>query len=138
MADKTGRDRNAFMFLGDIVTESECLRLRLLGTTQANARWALKIKEGDNLYLFNFDIGTVQGPFLALSSADCYDPNAWGGNFPVQVRMQSTAFTRRSYIQRPNVPDVPVCLRRRRKSGDITNDASELFSWLQQVGEPTE
>lgn len=135
MGDKIHREKNAFMFLCDQGTESECLRLQLLGTTQMNAVWAMNIKEGDELYLFNFNTGTVYGPFTALSGVDCHDPNAWGGNFPVQVKMRNTELTRRSDVRRPNAPSF---LRNRRPSGDITKDAPELFTWLQNAGEATD
>ena len=136
MNDQTNLEKNAFMFLCDQDTELECLRLQLLGTTQMNALWAMRIKEGDDLYLFNFNTGTVRGPFLAISRADCHELKAWGGNFPIQVRMRATDLTRRSDTRHPNVPRF-LLSRKRRPSGDLGRDASELFAWLQEVGEPS-
>ena len=91
------------------------------------------IRQGDDIYLFNFNTGMVHGPLLAVSNADCHDPTAWGGTFPVQIRVCRTPFTRRADVQRPNAP---AFLRKKRPTGDLGKAATELFSWLKQVGTP--
>jgi hypothetical protein len=71
------------------MTEEECFGRNLVGTTQQNALWALNIELGDILFMYNFQSGILHGPFEAKSRADCYETNAWGGRFPVQVRFTS-------------------------------------------------
>jgi hypothetical protein len=119
------------MFLCDMATESECLAKRMVGTTQINALWAMRVRPGDDIYLFNFQTGRIRGPFSATSSADCYDADAWGGNFPVQIRISKTTFTKQADN---GVPGAPALLRKRRPYGDIKEASKLLFSWLQEVG----
>ena len=61
------------------------MRKNLVGTTQANAIWALAVREEDNIYLFNFKTGVIRGPYKAISTTDCHDPSAWSGKFPIQA-----------------------------------------------------
>ena len=125
--------KGAFMFLCDQHTESECLVKQLFGTTQANAEWALKVREGDDLYLYNFKTGVVRGPYTASSGADCFDLKAWNGRFPIQVRISKTAFTKEADL---GAPSAPALLRKRHPSGDLGVAAAELFRWLQEHGRP--
>src|SRR5712671_2608829 len=111
---------NAYMFLCDEGTESECLQRQLVGTTQENALPAMAINQGDDIYLFNFNTGTVYGPFLATTKADCHDVGAWSGKFPVQVRTERTTFTRRSDIRNPRAP---AFLRKKRLAFGLGNHA---------------
>jgi Development and cell death domain len=125
------QNKNAFIFPYNYVTESECLQRQLVGTIQQNAIWPMNIKIGDDIYLFNFSTGLIHGPFLAVSSADCHEPTAWGGKFPIQVRICKTPLTRQAYKQAANTPQI---LRKRRISGDLGEAAREVFSWLQECG----
>jgi hypothetical protein len=78
----------AYVFLCDAVTEEECLRRRLAGTTQQNVLWVLKIQLEDTLFIYNFQSGILHGPLIVKASLDCHEPDAWGGRFPVQVRFE--------------------------------------------------
>jgi hypothetical protein len=120
--------KNAFMFLCDQDTESECLAKQMVGTTQLNAIWAAAIKSGDEIYLFNFKTGMVRGPYSADSSVDCFDRSAWGGRFPIQVRISATDYTKQADSR---TADAPSVLRKKRPSGNLGTAAQELFLWLQ-------
>jgi hypothetical protein len=123
-------EKNAFMFLCDVSTEVECLAKHLVGTTQSNALWAMRVKAGDDIYLFNFQTGQILGPYLANSGADCHDAAAWGGNFPIQVRISKTDLTKRANNR---APGAPALLRKSRPYGDI-GTGEDLRLWLQACG----
>ncbi len=125
------RQPNAFMFLCDQKTEAECLQKQIVGTTQDNAIWCLNIQIGDEIYLFNFNTGIVRGPYLAVSGVDCHEPTAWGGRFPVQVKICKIATTRQAHTRSANTPQI---LKKRRPSGALKEQAIDVFSWLQEVG----
>jgi Development and cell death domain len=120
--------KNGFIFLCDQETESECIAKQMVGTTQLNALWAATIKSGDDIYLFNFKTGVVRGPYSASSAADCFDRSAWGGRFPIQVRISATNYTRHADSRTANAPSV---LRKKRPSGELGTAPQELFLWLQ-------
>jgi hypothetical protein len=119
------------MFLCNQETENECLRKQMVGTTAINYSWCMNIQAGDDIYLFNFNTGVVRGPYTATSTADCHDPAAWQGKFPVQVRIAATPVTRQADNRDVNAPAI---LRKRRPSGALDTVASELFTWLRNVG----
>ncbi len=122
------------MFLCTKITELECLEKQMVGTTQANAIWATRIRPGDDIYLFNFQTGVIRGPYLASSRADCYDAAAWGGQFPIQVKISKNALTKEANTRTVNAPRVLV--GRKRPSGDLGAVAADLLLWLQESGEP--
>lgn len=126
-----GAAHGGFMFLCDHATESECLQKQLVGTTQLNALWCMNIKAGDDIYLFNFSSGLLRGPYLAVSGADCHEPAAWGGKFPIQVRVSKTPLTRQVHSSSANAP---VILKKKRPSGELGEATRELFVWIQQSG----
>ena len=76
---------SAYVFYCDQSTEPECLRRCLVGAPQENATWAIAIRPGDTLFLYNFQTGDILGPLTSVSAVDSYVANAWGGRFPVQV-----------------------------------------------------
>ena len=125
-------ERGAFMFLCTEKTESECLEKGMVGTTAANAIWTMGISPGDHIYLFNFHTGVIRGPYLASSGADCYDSGAWGGQFPMQVKILKTSLTREADSHAANAP--ALLKKKRRPSGDLGSAASDLLLWLQEVG----
>jgi hypothetical protein len=125
----------AFLFLCDQATESECLTRQLMGTPQANALWAMTIQPGDHIYLFNFNTRFIRGPYTAVSSADCHEPSAWRGKFPVQVRIATTSLTR---VADGHSPGAPGVLSRRRPVQVLGAASAELFSWIQVAGNPIE
>jgi hypothetical protein len=128
------REMKLFIFLCDQATESECLKKLLVGTTQTNSLWAATIRVGDEIYLFNFNTGVIRGPYSATSGADCLDPGAWGGRFPIQVRISKTSLTRHADNR---AVSCPATLRKRRPNGDLGTAATSLFSWLQEYGKLT-
>jgi hypothetical protein len=127
------RGKTGFMFVCDQTTEAECLEKQLVGTTQANAIWCMSVKEGDDIYLLNFNTGVVRGPYAAVSRADCHDPGAWGGKFPIQVEVCKTAATRRADNHDPSAP---VATRKRHPSGPLDAAADTLYKWLLTTGTP--
>ena len=88
----------AYFFLCDHTTEGECLTRLLVGTTESNIEWALKIEPGNYIFLYNFQTGDIWGPFQASSRADCYDRHAWRGKFPVQVRVAKSSSSRKGNL----------------------------------------
>lgn len=64
-----------------------------MGTTLANGLWTSEIQPGDEIFLYNFQTGTIFGPFVAETRVDQHDASAWGGRFPLQVRVSASAAT---------------------------------------------
>ena len=128
-------EERAFLFLCDQATESECLTKQLMGTPQANALWAMTVQPGDYIYLFNYNTRFIRGPYTAVSGADCHEPSAWRGKFPIQVRVAATSLTR---IADSHSPGAPAALARRRPLHALGATAAELFSWIQASGKPIE
>jgi hypothetical protein len=128
-------ENRAFLFLCDQATEPECLAKQLMGTPQASALWAMEIRRGDHIYLFNFNTRVIRGPYTALSIADCHDPSAWRGQFPIQVKVAKTNLTRMAFSHLPGAPRI---LSRSRPAHVLHAAAVELFSWIQKAGKDTE
>src|ERR1035437_8394203 len=125
----------AFLFLCDLATESECLARHSMGTPQVNALWALNNQPGDYIYLFNYNTRVIRGPYTAASGADCHEPSAWRGKFPIQVKVAATSLTKTADGHSPGAPGV---LSRRRPSHVLGARAPEVFSWIQESGKPIE
>lgn len=123
--------QNSFMFLCDQTTETECLQKQIVGTTQLNALWCVDIQAGDDIYLFNFNTGVVRGPYIAISGTDCHEPTAWGGKFPIQVRISETPSTRQADN---SAATAPLILKRKRPSGALGKMGIDVFAWLQKIG----
>src|SRR5882724_3510802 len=124
----------AYFFLCDHRTENECLRLLLVGTTVANFEWALKIEPGDYIFLYNFQTGDIWGPLQAASKADCHDRHAWGGKFPVQVRVAKRSSSRKGNLleaRRPEFLDSRVQKPPHVLEGPLVD---RLFSWIIDEG----
>ena len=123
-----------YFFLCDPATEAECLTRQLLGTTSSNVEWALKIVPGNELFLYNFQTGDIWGPFEAVSTADCYEKCAWGGRFPVQIRVAKTPATRKGNLITANRRE--FLTSRGSRPPHVLNDplASGLLSWMSQQG----
>lgn len=79
----------AFIYLCDMKTEQECLDRMLFGTNAGDNYSGLDV--GDQVFLYNFDLGILRGPFLATTkSIRNLEPNAWSKSrrrFPWQVRV---------------------------------------------------
>ncbi len=134
MASRGGiAEPRAFLFLCDQSTEAECLRRQLVGSPQDSALWAMSVQPGDHIYLFNYNTRIIRGPYTVGSGADCHDPAAWQGKFPIQVKVVPNDFTR---IADAKSPDAPGILQRRRPAHVLGTAAAELFSWIQESGSP--
>lgn len=107
----------AYVFLCDISTEAECLDRKLVGTTQQNALWALRIGPGDTLFIYNFQTGVFHGPLIACSTTDCHESEAWGGRFPVQVQFDLAKGYRSLRLTERISPEI---LRRLRHGGPLS------------------
>ena len=123
--------KNSFMFLCDQATESECLKKQLVGTTQLNAITFMGVQAEDDIYLFNFNTGVIRGPYSAETGIDCHDPTAWGGNFPVQVKIHSNPLTKKSNL---HTEQVPHFLKKKRPHGNLGDNSTALFEWIQKFG----
>jgi len=82
-----------FIFLCDMTTEQECLDRSLFGTNAGEnlQHHYSEIAVGDRLFLYNFDMGVLRGPFAALTTCTHnLEPTAWKKtrrSFPWQVRV---------------------------------------------------
>lgn len=124
-------EERAFLFLCDQETESECLSRHLVGSPQESALWAMNVQYGDYIYLFNFNTRVIRGPYTAVSTADCHEPSAWRGKFPVQVKVAVTSLTK---VADGHSPGAPSVLLRRRPAHVLGTAAAGLFSWIQKSG----
>lgn len=113
-------DMGAYVFLCDDNTEKECLDRSIAGTTHQNALWALEIHVGDTIFVYNFRSTVLHGPYSAASAADCYEPLAWGGKFPVQVRLEESPNFRS--IEAADVAS-PLTLKLLRRGGPMPDRA---------------
>jgi transitional endoplasmic reticulum ATPase len=70
-------------------TEKECLEKGLFGDREWRFKYFESIKKGDLGFLLNVSKDQLLGIFAAESKADRnIDPNAWGGEFPAQVKVK--------------------------------------------------
>jgi len=70
-------------------TENECLEKGLFGDKQWHLPHLKSIKKGDFGFLLNVSKDQLLGIFAAEGEAKLnIDPNAWGGNFPAQVKVK--------------------------------------------------
>jgi hypothetical protein len=83
----------AFIFICDQTTERECLDRNLFGTNpgEGHRLHYSKIAIGDTLFLYNLDMGTLRGPFVASTGCKMnIEPDAWKSSrrkFPWQVKV---------------------------------------------------
>jgi hypothetical protein len=123
-----------YFFLCDHATETECLTRQLLGTTSHNIEWALRIVPGDIVFVYNFQTGDVCGPFEAVSTADCHEKRAWGGKFPVQIRVAKRSTARRGNLIKANRKE--FLTSRGSRPPHVLDDplATSLMSWMSEHG----
>jgi len=123
-----------YFFLCDHSTENECLTRYLFGTTTANFEWVVNIVPGTLLFLYNFESGDIWGPFEAASTADCYEKQAWGGRFPVQIKVVKNEASRKSNLLKANRKE--FLTGRRSRPDHCVDDplASMLVTWIRQQG----
>ena len=123
-----------YFFLCDRSTETECLERQLFGTTTLNFEWAGAIVPGVPVFLYNFQTGDIWGPFEAVSTADCYESQAWGRKFPVQIRVAKTAASRKSNLIAANRKEFLTW--RRSRPDHVLDDplANSLLGWMREQG----
>lgn len=78
-----------FIMLCTSTTEKECLERKLFGDRAWRLQYLREIKTGDIGLLFNLSRNELIGIFRALSEPQLdIEPDAWGGQFPAQVRVE--------------------------------------------------
>lgn len=103
-----------FVFLCDTTTESECFERSLFGTNagESHRLHLSRVEIGDQLFLYNIEIGTLRGPFVALTSCTFnIEPNAWKRtrrSFPWQVRVDASGALARPISADELVRHVPL------------------------------
>ena len=88
---------SAYIFLADNETEPECLSRLLFGTTEKYYPSSpfSEVRPGDTIFLYNYSIETLRGPFRALTTCSKdIEKDAWRDShrkgFPYQVRVSDT------------------------------------------------
>lgn len=82
-------DQPCFFALCTDATEEECIRKGLFGDREWRLPHLKPIKKGNIGFLLNVSTDELLGIFVAESEARLnIDPNAWGGGFPAQVKVQ--------------------------------------------------
>lgn len=80
---------SGYVFLCNNRTERECLDSRLFGLPESMWSRVSQVKEGDALFLLNYQTNHLHGVFEAVSDgAMNIVPYAYGGRFPAQVRVR--------------------------------------------------
>lgn len=80
--------KQGFIFVCGMSTQDECFEKMLFGTIFSYKNKALKVREGDPGFLYNLDTDILYGIFKAVGDGSLnIDPQAFGGKFPVQVRV---------------------------------------------------
>lgn len=80
--------RRVFIFECNEQTQGDCFRLQLFGTQEP---WALRVEVDDFCFLYKHAPGGkhfIYGVWAAQTGCACHDPNAWGGKYQNQVRVE--------------------------------------------------
>lgn len=82
-------ENNSYIFRCTNKTQKECFDRLLFGEKEKYRSRMSHLREGDKIYLYNIDTEMLHGSFCAKSDgATELEPMAWGGGFPVQVRVE--------------------------------------------------
>ncbi|MDD5139015.1 MAG: hypothetical protein PHY43_02005 [Verrucomicrobiales bacterium] len=73
------------IFLCNNRTMAGCFEHQLFGTGDG---YGLQVRQGDFCLLYNFEQNQVFGVWRATSDGGNYEPHAWHGQFPNQVRIE--------------------------------------------------
>jgi len=86
---KEERAPNGYVFLCNNRTERECLERKLFGSPKSEWNRVFQVKEGDILFLLNYQSNRLHGVFEATSDGEMnIEPDAFDGRFPAQVRIR--------------------------------------------------
>ena len=87
---KEPRPPSGYVFLCNNRTERECLERKLFGLPKSEWNRVSQVKEGDILFLLNYQSNRLHGVFEAVSDGKMdIEPYAFDGRFPAQVRVRT-------------------------------------------------
>jgi len=87
--EKEARPPNGYVFLCNYRTERECLEKKLFGAPKSEWNRLSQVKEGDILFLLNYQSNRLHGVFEATTDGTLnIEPYAFDGYFPAQVRVR--------------------------------------------------
>jgi DNA modification methylase len=79
----------SFIFACTNSSQNECFERLLFGSNKVYGATAIRVKKGDFLFLWNLDTDLIYGVFKASTDAKInIVPEAWGGNYPYQVKVE--------------------------------------------------
>jgi len=88
-AEIPARLPSGYVFLCSNRTESECLEKKLFGSPRSEWNRVSQVKNGDVLFLLNYQTNRLHGVFEAISDGMMnIDSYAFDGYFPAQVRVR--------------------------------------------------
>ncbi|MCW4047585.1 MAG: DNA methyltransferase [Candidatus Bathyarchaeota archaeon] len=83
------KEINGFIFACTNSTQNECFERLLFGNAKPNGAVAIRVKQGDFLFLLNLEADLLYGIFRATTEGKLnIVPEAWSGNYPYQVRVE--------------------------------------------------
>jgi len=86
---KEARAPTGYVFLCNNRTEKECLERKLFGLPKSEWNRVSQVKEGDILFLLNYQNNRLHGIFEAVSDGKMdIEPYAFDSYFPAQVRVR--------------------------------------------------
>jgi len=80
----------AYIFMCSWETYSECISRQLFGVSQ---KYVMDIKPGDCCFLYQYDLKKLYGIWKATTGCSWHEPEAWGGKYKNQVRVELASGT---------------------------------------------